>query len=114
MADPLARRAPRTGVVDHYDEGRGLGVVAGDDGRRYDFHATALADGSRRVAAGTRVVFVVAAAHRGRLEARGLTAVGPPGSLTEPGRSATERPTVPATGARGRPRAAPQAQPAPG
>jgi cold shock CspA family protein len=71
-------RAPRTGVVIAFDEPRGLGVVRGDDGRNYPFHCTALADGTREVALGTRVVFSLAAGHGGRYEARAVTTV-PPG-----------------------------------
>jgi len=66
-------RAPLSGVVEEFDDPRGLGVIAGDDGRRYPFHCTAIADGSRRIAVGTRVVFAVAAGHLGRLEARAVT-----------------------------------------
>jgi len=69
-------RAPKTGVVTAFDEPRGLGVVRADDGSTYPFHCTALADGTRDVALGTRVVFCVAAGHGGRYEARALTALG--------------------------------------
>jgi cold shock CspA family protein len=62
----------RTGVVDEFDDPRGLGTVLDDDGRRYGFHCTAVADGSRRIEVGTRVMFTTAAGHRGRIEARGL------------------------------------------
>ena len=93
----MARGGARTGVVDDYDEARGLGVVAGDDGRRYDFHATALVDGRRRVAVGTRVAFAVAAGHRGRLEARTLTAAGLGTTLTAAGSAAAGRAPAPAT-----------------
>ena len=44
-------------------------------GAAFDFHATAIVDGSRRIAVGTEVSFVVAPGHRGRYEARGLTRV---------------------------------------
>ena len=62
--------ATRTGVVSEFDDPRGLGSVLADDGRRYEFHCTAVADGSRTIEVGTRVAFVLAVAHRGRLEAR--------------------------------------------
>jgi cold shock protein len=68
-----APRAPVTGTVEAFDEPRGLGAIAGDDGRRYPFHCTAIADGSRRIEAGTRVVFVAAPGHLGRIEARALS-----------------------------------------
>jgi cold shock CspA family protein len=70
-------RAVRTGVVAGFDDPRGLGTVLGDDGRRYDFHCTAVADGSRSIALGLRVIFTVEPGHLGRLEARGLVPAGP-------------------------------------
>jgi CspA family cold shock protein len=66
-------RAPRNGVVTEFDEPRGLGTVQADDGASFPFHCTALADGTRDVAVGTRVVFSVAAGHGGRYEARAVT-----------------------------------------
>jgi len=70
-------RAPGTGVVTEFDEARGLGTLQGDDGRRFPFHCTAVADGSRQVAVGTRVLFVAVPAHGGRYEARAVTPLGP-------------------------------------
>jgi len=58
-----------------FDGPRGLGVVRADDGGTYAFHCTALADGTREVVPGTRVVFSVVAGHGGRDEARALTAL---------------------------------------
>ena len=51
-------------------------MVRADDGSTYPFHCTALADGTRNVALGARVVFAVAAGHGGRYEARGITTLG--------------------------------------
>jgi cold shock CspA family protein len=68
-------RVPRTGVVSEFDEPRGLGAVRGDDGRNYPFHCTALSDGTRDVAVGTRVVFSVVAGHGGRYEAAAVTTI---------------------------------------
>jgi cold shock CspA family protein len=68
-------RAPRMGVVTGFDEERGLGVVLDDDGRSYPFHCAALADGTRFVEPGARVVFAVAPGHGGRYEARAVTTV---------------------------------------
>ncbi|MGA2521153.1 MAG: cold shock domain-containing protein [Acidimicrobiales bacterium] len=65
------------GVVDEFDEPRGIGWVRADDGRRLLFHCTAVADGSRRVAQGTRVVFTVVAGHGGEYEAAAVTPVTP-------------------------------------
>jgi cold shock CspA family protein len=61
-----------SGIVEEFDDPRGLGVIAGDDGRRYPFHCTAVADGSRYVPVGTRVMFSAGAGHLGRLEARAV------------------------------------------
>ena len=58
-----------------FDEPRGLGVVRDDGGPTYRFHCAALADGTRQVEEGTRVVFSVAAGHGGRYEARSVTTV---------------------------------------
>jgi cold shock CspA family protein len=60
------------GRVASFDARRGLGVVADDDGTEFAFHASAIADGSRRIEEGTTVSFTVAPAHRGRYEARTL------------------------------------------
>jgi cold shock CspA family protein len=76
------------GRVTSFDARRGLGTVtvnaadgAAADGdadaeaEAYDFHATAIADGSRRIDPGTEVSFVVRPGHRGRYEAFALTVV---------------------------------------
>jgi cold shock CspA family protein len=68
-------RAPRIGVVAEFDEPRGLGVVRDDDGGSYPFHCASIANGTRRIDAGTRVVFFLAAGHLGRYEARAVTSV---------------------------------------
>jgi len=77
----VARRGgsgvPRTGTVTEFDERRGLGTVQADDGRRYPFHCTAVADGSRTVPVGARVLFTVVPGHGGRYEAAALTALAP-------------------------------------
>ncbi len=57
------------GVVSEFDEPRGLGVLEAQDGERFVFHCTALADGSRTVDAGSEVVFMTAPGHLGRVEA---------------------------------------------
>lgn len=48
----------------------------------FDFHATAIADGSRTIEEGAAVSFSVAPGHRGRYEARSLVPLssrrGPP------------------------------------
>jgi cold shock CspA family protein len=75
MAGSVPAAGPHHGRVASFDPARGLGAVADDDGSSYDFHATAIADGSRRIAVGTTVVFTVRPGHRGRYEARSLLPV---------------------------------------
>lgn len=50
----------RTGVVETFDDHVGAGTVTGDDGSRWDFHCTAIGDGTRTIASGTAVAFLVA------------------------------------------------------
>ena len=57
------------GVVEEFDERRGLGTIVADDGDVLPFHCTALADGSRTVEAGRRVRFSVVPGLSGRWEA---------------------------------------------
>jgi cold shock CspA family protein len=58
-----------SGVVEAFDERRGLGTIVADDGDVLPFHCTAIADGSRTVEAGRRVEFRVAPGLSGRWEA---------------------------------------------
>ncbi|HZT64835.1 MAG TPA: hypothetical protein VFA11_03515 [Acidimicrobiales bacterium] len=76
---------PRGAVVS-FDDQRGLGEVADAGGQRYPFHCTAIADGTRTIAAGTHVDFEVVAGHLGRWEAAGITPVGdgPPAPARTP------------------------------
>ena len=60
-----------TGRVESFDAHRGLGVVVDDDGTEFPFHCTEIADGSRDIAAGTRVQFEIAPG-LGRWEAGSL------------------------------------------
>ncbi len=69
-------RGPHLGTVTDFDPDRGLGTVTDDDGRPYGFHATAIADGTRRVAVGTAVTFTLRPGARGAYEADGLTPTG--------------------------------------
>ena len=57
------------GKVVEFDEHVGLGEVEGEDGRRYGFHCTQIADGTRTIAVGTDVTFEVFPGHLGRWEA---------------------------------------------
>ena len=58
-----------TGTVARFDAERGLGEITAADGATYEFHSTAIADGSRTIAVGTAVEFEVTAGHLGRWEA---------------------------------------------
>lgn len=66
------------GTVVEFDYDRGLGTLLADDGRRLGFHCTAMADASRRVEPGTRVIFEVMAGRRGRWEATAIRPQGRP------------------------------------
>jgi cold shock CspA family protein len=62
------------GTVIAFDEPRGLGVIEGDDGERYPFHCTRIADGTRTIPTGARVEFSVMAGPAGRWEADAIAA----------------------------------------
>jgi cold shock CspA family protein len=62
------------GTVSSFDEPRGLGTVAGDEGTDYPFHCTAIDDGTRAIEPGTRVRFEISAG-LGRWEAAALEPV---------------------------------------
>ena len=62
------------GTVIEFDEPRGLGVIEGDDGERYPFHCTRIADGTRTIPTGARVEFSVMAGPAGRWEADAIAA----------------------------------------
>jgi hypothetical protein len=72
---PVHAAGPHLGRITGFDRTRGLGTVVDDDGVEFDFHATAIADGSRTIEVDVAVTFVVAPAHRGRYEARSLVPV---------------------------------------
>jgi cold shock CspA family protein len=61
------------GTVTAFDPARGLGTVTDADGHDYEFHATAIVDGSRRIEPGTAVTFVLRPGHQGRYEAGAVT-----------------------------------------
>ena len=63
-------RDPRPGVVSAFEEDRGLGVITDAMGASFEFHCTAISDGTRSIEVGAPVSFVVRPGHRGRLEAR--------------------------------------------
>jgi cold shock CspA family protein len=57
------------GHVEAYDPRRGLGAIKRDDGHRFEFHCTAIADGSRDIPVGATVTFWVVPGHLGQWEA---------------------------------------------
>jgi cold shock CspA family protein len=61
--------------VTTFDARRGWGTVTDSAGAEFEFHATAIADGSRQIDPGTSVGFAVVAGHQGRYEARDVTVV---------------------------------------
>jgi cold shock CspA family protein len=63
------------GIVTEFDARRGWGTVADPAGVEFEFHATAIADGSRQIDPGAEVCFSVAPGHRGRYEARELSVI---------------------------------------
>ncbi len=66
----------REGVVAGFDEAGGLGVVSAPGIAELSFHCTAIADGTRTIGVGERVVFEIVAAHRGQLEAASILKLG--------------------------------------
>jgi cold shock CspA family protein len=78
MGGPVPSTGPHHGRVTSFDTTRGLGVVADDAGDVLDFHATAIADGTRSIEVGTAVSFSVAPGHRGRYEAQSLVPLPAP------------------------------------
>lgn len=60
------------GVVEAFDDRRGLGVIRAEDGRLVEFHCIGIADGSRTIAVGRDVVFRELA-KLGRYEATDIT-----------------------------------------
>ena len=75
MAGPVPSAGPHRGRVASFDARRGLGAVEDEGGTSYGFHATAIADGSRRISVGTTVVFTLSPGHGGLYEARSLMPV---------------------------------------
>lgn len=57
------------GVVDAFDEHRGLGEITVPNGTRYPFHCTQIADGTRTIPVGTPVTFEIAPGPLGRWQA---------------------------------------------
>jgi cold shock CspA family protein len=73
VGGPVPSAGPHHGRVTSFHRARGIGTVTQDGaGDVFDFHATAIADGSRTIEEGAAVSFIVAPGHRGRYEARSL------------------------------------------
>jgi cold shock CspA family protein len=72
------------GVVAEFEEYVGLGTIEGDDGTRYPFHCTQIADGTRTIAVGAPVTFGVMPGRMGQWEATAITvtasSISPPGA----------------------------------
>jgi cold shock CspA family protein len=73
IAPHVARSVLQNGKVVEFDAHVGLGTVEADDGARYPFHCTQIADGTRTVPVGAAVTFEVVAGPLGRYEATALT-----------------------------------------
>ncbi|HLN06555.1 MAG TPA: hypothetical protein VK217_09765 [Acidimicrobiales bacterium] len=77
-------RSTRLGRVEAFDVAQGLGVIVAEGGAAFGFHSTAIIDGSRQIAVGQPVAFVVVAAPGGRYEAASVSPIDGPtmGSTT--------------------------------
>jgi cold shock CspA family protein len=64
-----------SGRVVAFDAPRGLGTIEGTDGRRYAFHCTQVADGTRMVPVGARVTYDVVPGSLGTWEAAAVAVV---------------------------------------
>ena len=73
---PVPTRRPSIGRVTSFESARGVGTVVDSHGDVFDFHAIAIADGSRTIEVGTDVTFAVVPGRRGRYEADTLIALG--------------------------------------
>ncbi len=76
--DVTGSSGPVAGVVEAWDDERGLGTVRTDDGRELDLQCTNLVDGTRTTEVGTRVRAVAAPGHHGRWQAVAVEAIAPP------------------------------------
>ncbi|MGB6059711.1 MAG: hypothetical protein WBF71_15765 [Microthrixaceae bacterium] len=66
----MALGRSRVGTILEFDDDSGLGTVRDQaDGSAFDFHCTAIVDGSRHIDADVEVTFDLRATHGGRIEA---------------------------------------------
>jgi len=77
---PLVPLDAATGTVVAFDDHRGWGTVTTDAGDELFLHCTAIADGSRTIAVGTRVRFRVVPGRAGRWEADAVEPLAPASS----------------------------------
>lgn len=63
------------GTVADYDDHKGWGYIATDDGRLLFFHCTAIADGTRTIPVGAKAVFRIVPGSSGRWEAGSVTRI---------------------------------------
>ena len=73
MTSPNLSSDARAGRVSEFDAARGWGAIEADDGTRFEFHCTQIADGTRSVPVGASVRFRVRPGQLGRWEARAIT-----------------------------------------
>jgi cold shock CspA family protein len=64
------------GVVVSFDTARGLGEIEDGEGRRFLFHCTRIAGGTRTIPVGAKVEFVVVPGLPGRWEASDIRSRG--------------------------------------
>lgn len=70
------RPGPVTGVVESWDDPAGLGTVRTDAGDLLELQCTALVDGTRTTAVGTRVTARAVPGHHGRMRADDVAVEG--------------------------------------
>jgi cold shock CspA family protein len=73
------------GTVAAYDDAAGYGEIVDDEGVRWWFHCTAIADSSRSVPVGAAVRFRLVPGHLGRREAADVEPVEDPASAEQAG-----------------------------
>ena len=71
VATPLA---PTRGIVESFDDPRGLGSVRSEGGTAYPFHCTSIQGEVRTISEGIDVTFTVVAGRHGHWEVAGLQA----------------------------------------
>ena len=76
VATPLA---PTRGIVESFDDPRGIGVIRANGGAGYGFHCTSIAGEGRTIAEGVEVTFTVVPGRHGQWEASGIHPAGSAG-----------------------------------